>query len=102
MDEIYGRPPIPPLSKQSGEIVSRFRGWVETYGSSTKGYDRVTICVEPTEKYKMLRLTDEKGVMLEFTVRAPKKLAMDLDTDILDDQALLDEELRLAIMEGEE
>lgn len=99
MSDPYGRPPLPPASKSTGEVIARFRGWVDTYGSTTKGYDRIILCVEPTEKYKMLRLTDEKGILLDFVVSGPKKPDAALSLD--DEEALLDKELRLALEEGD-
>lgn len=96
MSDPYGRPPLPPPEKDAGQPVARFVGWVDSYGSTTKGFDYIKIAVERTERYKMLRLTDEQGIQLRFTVHKPEMLTLDIDED--GDAGGLDDALLLALV----
>ena|SRR5215471_14444171 len=80
MPDPFGRPPIPPAIKTPGIVIARFVGWIESYGSSPKGFDRITIAVEPKERYKMLRMTDERGIQLQFEVFKPDRSTTGLDS----------------------
>jgi hypothetical protein len=65
---VWGKPEVPPEPEDLGGIVTRFDGWVESNGSTAKGYHRFTIGVEASEKYKAMLMADKPGLRLHFEV----------------------------------
>lgn len=65
----WGRPEIPP-PEQTGPIVTRFNGWVDSMGSSQKGHYWVKIGIGASELYKALLLSGQQSLILHFEVSA--------------------------------